>query len=74
MEKRLDTYKDLELRPHWTASNNNKVKQSLNLFDVIETIDREKIATEIAKNFHVKVKLKDFISKLILAMSLKKAE
>ena len=32
----------------------------LNFFDVIETIDREKIAIEIAKNFHHKVKTKSF--------------
>ena len=38
----------------------NKVKQSLNLFDVIETIDREKIAIEIAKNLHLKSKTKSF--------------
>ena len=38
----------------------NKVKQSLNLFDVIETIDRERIATEIAKNLHKKTKTKSF--------------
>tara|TARA_B100000123_G_C25611046_1_gene375740 strand:+ start:252 stop:689 length:438 start_codon:yes stop_codon:yes gene_type:complete len=38
----------------------NKVKQALNLFDIIETIDREKIATEIAKNMGEKTKTKKF--------------
>ena len=47
MAKRLEINKDLELR--LIDRQTNKVKQSLNLFDVIETIDREKIAIEIAK-------------------------
>ena len=58
-QKRLERYKDLELRLVGPLQT-NKVKQSLNLFDVIETIDREKIATEIAKNFHNKPKTKRF--------------
>ena len=32
----------------------------MDLFDVIETIDREKLAKEIAKNFHNNVKTKSF--------------
>ncbi len=58
-QKRLDSSLDLELRLIGPLQT-NKIKQSLNLFDVIETIDREKIATEIAKNFHNKVKTKSF--------------
>ena len=58
-QKRLDTNLELELRLIGPLQT-NKVKQSLSLFDVIETIDREKIAIEIAKNFHDKVKTKSF--------------
>ena len=58
-KKRLEIYKDLELRLIGPLQT-NKVKQSLDLFDVVETIDREKIATEIAKNFHIKTKTKKF--------------
>ena len=58
-EERLKINKSLELRL-LGALQTNKVKQSLNLFDVIETIDREKIAIEIAKNFHDRSKTKSF--------------
>ena len=58
-QKRLETNIDLELRLIGPLQT-NKVKQSLNLFDVIETIDREKIAIEIAKNLHDKTKTKSF--------------
>ncbi len=58
-QKRLDNNKELELRLIGPLQT-NKVKQSLNFFDVIETIDREKLAMEIAKNFHDKVKTKSF--------------
>ena len=58
-QKRLDTNSELELRLIGPLQT-NKVKQSLSFFDVIETIDREKIAIEIAKNFHDKVKTKSF--------------
>ena len=58
-KKRLETNIDLELRLIGPLQT-NKVKQSLNLFNVIETIDREKIAIEISKNFHNKVKTKSF--------------
>ena len=58
-QKRLDTNLELELRLIGPLQT-NKVKQSLNFFDVIETIDREKIAIEIAKNLHDKVKTKSF--------------
>ena len=58
-QERLNIYKDLELRLIGPLQS-NKVKQSLDLFDVIETIDREKIAIEISKNFHNNVKTKGF--------------
>ena len=58
-QERLNVYKDLELRLIGPLQT-NKVKQSLDLFDVIETIDREKIAIEISKNFHNNVKTKSF--------------
>ena len=58
-QDRINIYKDLELRLIGPLQS-NKVKQSLNLFDVIETIDREKIAIEISKNFHNNVKTKSF--------------
>ena len=57
--KRLETNKDIELRLIGPLQT-NKVKQSLNLFDVIETIDREKIAIEISKNFHKNIRTKSF--------------
>ena len=58
-KKRLEIYKDLELRLIGPLQT-NKVKQSLDLFDVVETVDREKIAAEIAKKFHNKTKTKRF--------------
>ena len=58
-EKRSEINKDLELRLIGHLQT-NKVKQSLNLFDVIETIDRERIALEIAKNLNEKSKTKSF--------------
>ena len=58
-QKKLETNIELELRLIGPLQS-NKVKQSLNFFDVIETIDREKIAIEIAKNFHHKVKTQSF--------------
>ena len=59
-QKRLDTNIELELRLIGPLQT-NKVKQSLSFFDVIETIDREKIAIEIAKNLHLKTKTKSDI-------------
>jgi pyridoxal phosphate enzyme (YggS family) len=58
-EKRMESNKDLELRLIGPLQT-NKVRQSLDLFDIIETIDREKLAKEIAKHFHTKVKTKKF--------------
>ena len=58
-QKRIDIKKDLELRLIGPLQT-NKVRQSLNLFDVIETIDRDKIAVEIAKNLTENSKTKNF--------------
>ena len=58
-QERIQTNVNLELRLIGPLQT-NKVKQSLDLFDVIETIDREKIAAEIARNFHEKIKTKKF--------------
>ena len=57
--KRIENYKDLELRLIGPLQT-NKVRQALNLFDVIETIDRERIAIEIEKNLNEKTKTKSF--------------
>ena len=56
---KIKQYKNLQIRligPLQTY----KVKQALNLFDVIETIDREKLARHIAKEFNDNVKTKSF--------------
>ena len=58
-KEKIKIHKDLELRLIGPLQT-NKVKQSLNLFDVIETIDREKLALEIAKNYHSNLKTKNF--------------
>ena len=57
--ERIKIYKDLELRLIGPLQT-NKVKQSLDLFDVIETIDREKLAKEVAKNFNNNAKTRSF--------------
>ena len=58
-QKRLKIYKNLELRLIGPLQS-NKVKHALNLFDIIETIDRERLANEIAKNFNIQSKTKSF--------------
>ena len=58
-EKRLEIYKYIELRLIGPLQT-NKTRQALNLFDIIETIDREKLAKEIAKNYNNSVKTKSF--------------
>ena len=58
-EERLKHHSDLELRLIGPLQT-NKVKQALNLFDIIETIDREKLAKEIFSNFDSEVKTKSF--------------
>ena len=58
-QKRIEIYKDIELRLIGPLQT-NKVKQALKLFDIIETIDRENLAKEIAKNFGHESKTKNF--------------
>ena len=58
-EERLKHHSDLELRLIGPLQT-NKVKQALNLFDIIETIDREKLAKNIYSNFDSEVKTKSF--------------
>jgi pyridoxal phosphate enzyme (YggS family) len=56
---KIKNYKNLELRLIGPLQT-NKVSQALNLFDIIETIDREKLAKEIANKFNDNVKTKSF--------------
>jgi len=56
---KIKQYKNLQIRLIGPLQT-NKVKQALNLFDVIETIDREKLAREIANNFNENIKTKSF--------------
>ena len=58
-EERLKCHSDLELRLIGPLQT-NKVKQALNLFHIIETIDREKLAKEIYFNFDSEAKTKSF--------------
>ena len=58
-QKKVEIYKDLELRLIGPLQT-NKVKQALNLFDIIETIDREKLAKEISNNINNLSKTKSF--------------
>ena len=58
-ESRLKIHNDLELRLIGPLQT-NKVKQALKLFDVIETLDREKLAKEIENNIDDKTKTKSF--------------
>jgi pyridoxal phosphate enzyme (YggS family) len=58
-ESRLKIYNDLELRLIGPLQT-NKVKQALKLFDVIETLDREKLAKEIKNNINDNIKTKSF--------------
>jgi len=56
---KIQQYKDLQIRLIGPLQT-NKVKQALGFFDIIETIDREKLAKEIAKEFNDNVKTKSF--------------
>lgn len=58
IEKR-ERYNNIELRLIGPLQT-NKVKQALQLFDVIETIDREKLANEIARKIINSSKTKSF--------------
>ena len=57
--KKLEINKNVELRLIGPLQS-NKVKQALKLFDIIETIDREKLANEIAKSYNNQAKTKSF--------------
>lgn len=57
--KKFQFFKNLELRLIGPLQT-NKVKQALGLFDIIETVDREKLAKEIAVRFSDNVKTKKF--------------
>ena len=56
---KIKKYDNIELRLIGPLQT-NKVKQALNLFDIIETIDREKLAKEIANQYNDGVKTKNF--------------
>ena len=58
-ESKLKLYKDVELRLIGPLQT-NKVKQALKLFNVIETLDREKLAKEIANHINDKTKTQSF--------------
>ena len=58
-ESRLKIHNDLELRLIGPLQT-NKVKQALKLFNVIETLDREKLAKEIANNINDETKTQSF--------------
>ena len=56
---KLKNYENLQIRLIGPLQT-NKVSQALNFFDIIETIDREKLAKEIANKFNDNVKTKSF--------------
>lgn len=56
---KIKNFQNLELRLIGPLQT-NKIKQALNLFDVIETIDREKLAKEIATKINNDSKTKRF--------------
>ena len=57
--QKTQTFKNLELRLIGPLQT-NKVKQALELFDIIETIDREKLAKQISENSNNQIKTKNF--------------
>ena len=69
---KIQKYKNLEIRLIGPLQT-NKVKQALNLFDVIETIDREKLAKEIAKKFYENVKTKSFFIQINTGSEIQKS-
>ena len=56
---KIKQYENIELRLIGPLQT-NKIKQALNLFDIIETIDREKLANEIAIKINNDSKTKSF--------------
>ena len=71
-ESKLKYHNDINLRLIGPLQT-NKVKQALNLFDVIETVDREKLAKEIAKNINDKTKTQSFFIQINTGDELQKA-
>ena len=69
---KIQQYKNLEIRLIGPLQT-NKVKQALDLFDVIETIDREKLAKEIAKKFYENVKTKSFFIQINTGSEIQKS-
>ena len=69
---KIQQYKNLEIRLIGPLQT-NKVKQALDLFDVIETIDREKLAKEIAKKFSENVKTKSFFIQINTGSEIQKS-
>jgi len=57
--KKVEIFKNLELRLIGPLQT-NKVKQALDIFDIIETVDREKLAKELAGRFNQDVKTRKF--------------
>lgn len=57
--EKVKTFNNLELRLIGPLQT-NKVKQALDIFDIIETIDREKLAKELAVRFNQDVKTRKF--------------
>ena len=58
-ENRIKDYNDIELRLIGPLQT-NKVKQALKIFNIIETIDREKLAKSISDNIDNNIKTKSF--------------
>ena len=69
---KIQQYKNLEIRLIGPLQT-NKVTQALDLFDVIETIDREKLAKEIAKKFYENVKTKSFFIQINTGSEIQKS-
>jgi len=57
--QKIQIFNDLELRLIGPLQT-NKVKQALELFDIIETIDREKLAKQISEKSNNQIKTKNF--------------
>ena len=57
--EKVKIFNNLELRLIGPLQT-NKVKQALDIFDIIETIDREKLAKELAFRFNQDVKTRKF--------------
>ena len=58
-EDRILEHKDLQIRLIGPLQT-NKVKQALKIFDIIETLDREKLAKEISLNINDQSKTNNF--------------